>query len=234
MRSVQVTLAVGVGLLVVVAAVTLTRAPPRVVRAVAVNERVGREEHVPLVQTVGDTTVCQSEAVLPAGVSGIRVWLRSVFGAQVRLTVSSASGVLAQSSRAPTWTGQSVTVPVRPLAQASSVVRLCVAIGPNSEPVVLLGGLAPLGAGATVTTSPPARAALTPGVARLTGERMDGKVGVEYLAAGHGSWWSRALTVAQHMGLGRSYTGTWIALLVAALVAAVVVLTVRLAARELP
>jgi hypothetical protein len=230
MRSVQVTLAVGLGLLVVVTAVTLTRAPPRVVRAVAVNERVGREEHVPLALTHGDTTVCQSEAVLPAGVSGIRVWLRSVFGAQVRLTVSGASGVLAQGSRAPTWTGQSVTVPVRPLAQASSAVRLCAAIGPNSEPVVLLGDFAPPGAGATVTDA----AALTPGAARLSGGRMGGKVGVEYLAAGHGSWWSRASTVAQHMGLGRSYTGTWIALLVAALVAAVVVLTVRLAARELP
>jgi hypothetical protein len=234
MRSVPVTLAVGLGLLAVVAAVTLTRAPPRVVRAVAVNERVGREEHVPLAQTDGDTTVCQSEAALPAGVTGIRVWLRSVFGASVRLTVSGASGVLARGSRAPTWTGQSVTVPVRPLAQASSAVRLCAAIGPNSEPVVLLGDFAPLGAGATITTSPPARAALTPGAARLSGGQMGGKVGVEYLAAGRSSWWSRASTVAQHMGLGRSYTGTWIALLVAALAVAVVVLTVRLAARELP
>jgi hypothetical protein len=231
MRSVPVTLAVGLGLLVVVAAVTLTRAPPRVVRAVAVNESVGREEHVPLVQTDGDTTVCQSEAVLPAGVSGIRVWLRAVLGAPVRLTVSDASGVLAQGSRAPTWTGQSVTVPVRPLTHASSPVRLCVAIGPNSEPVVLLGDFAPLGAGATVAG---AAAALTPAAARLSGGRMGGKVGIEYLASGHGSWWSRASAVAQHLGLGRSYTGTWIALLVAALMVAVVVLTVRLAARELP
>ncbi len=36
------------------------------------------------------------------------------------------------------------------------------------------------------------------------------------------------------MGLGRSYTGTWIAFLVAALMAAVGVLAVRLSLRVLP
>ncbi len=36
------------------------------------------------------------------------------------------------------------------------------------------------------------------------------------------------------MGLGRSYAGTWIALLVAALMAAVGVLAIRLTWRELP
>jgi hypothetical protein len=40
--------------------------------------------------------------------------------------------------------------------------------------------------------------------------------------------------VAQHMGLGRAYTGTWIALLVAALMAAVGALAIRLTLRTLP
>ena len=40
---------------------------------------------------------------------------------------------------------------------------------------------------------------------------------VEYLRAGHGSWWSRASSVARHMGLGHAASGTWIVFLLIAL-----------------
>jgi hypothetical protein len=40
--------------------------------------------------------------------------------------------------------------------------------------------------------------------------------------------------VAKHLGLGRSYSGTWIAFLLAALMAAVGVLAIRQTLRELP
>jgi len=51
---------------------------------------------------------------------------------------------------------------------------------------------------------------------------------------GGGSWWSRALSVARHMGIGHAISGTWVALLVAALVAALCALVIRLGWRELP
>jgi hypothetical protein len=66
-----------------------------------------------------------------------------------------------------------------------------------------------------------------------TGGKLAGRMNVEYLSAGPGSWRSRVLTVARHMGLGRVFSGTWIVLLIAAMVAAVGVLAIRLTLREL-
>ena len=39
-------------------------------------------------------------------------------------------------------------------------------------------------------------------------------MGIEYLAAGQGSWWSRLVAVSRRLGLGHALTGTWVALLV--------------------
>ena len=231
-RRVRVTLAVGIGLVVLAAAVTLTRAPPRVLRTVALSESIGREEHVPLAFTTGEATVCQTGEALPAGVTGIRVWLRSVFGPPVHVAVyeeGAGTRVLTQGSRAADWTGQSVTVPVRALGSASANTKLCVGFAPNSELVVLLGGRA-AGAGATVSADPP----LTPAASAIGGGRLAGQVGVEYLGPGRGSWWSRIATVAGHMGLGRAFSGDWIAPLVAALMIGASALAVRLLVRELP
>jgi hypothetical protein len=74
----------------------------------------------------------------------------------------------------------------------------------------------------------------TPAAAASSRSTLGGKIGLEYLAAGRGSWWSRLVSVTQHMGLGRAYTGSWIALLVAALMAAIGVLAIRLTLRTLP
>jgi hypothetical protein len=65
------------------------------------------------------------------------------------------------------------------------------------------------------------------------GQRLPGRIDIEYLGSGQGSWWSRLLPVARHMGLGRAFSGTWIVLLVAAMVAAVGALAGRLVLREL-
>ncbi len=228
MSSVKVTLAVGIALLVAAIAVTLTRAPPRVVRAVA-QERVGRGEHRKLGLTASNIAVCQAGEVLPAGVSGIRFSMRAFYGARVQVVAYSGSSVLTEGRRGADWTGQSVTVPVAPLDRASSHVKLCFAIGPNSEPIAILGALASERETAAVLTSRRIR----PAAATINAVPLGGRVGVEYLAAGRGSWWSRLASVAGHMGLGRAYSGAWIALLVAALMAGVGVLAVRLTAREL-
>lgn len=229
MSNVKVTLAVGIALLAVAVAVVLTRAPPRVVRAVA-QEYVGRGEHARLALTVADTAICQTGEVLPAGVSGIRLSMRAFFGARVQVVVYSGSKVLAEGRRGADWTGQSVTVPVAPLDRASAGVKLCFAIGPNSEPVAILGDPA----SGRETALALASRSVTPAAATVKGVPLGGRVGVEYLAAGRGSWWSRLGSVARHVGLGRAYSGAWIAFLVAVLMAAAGVLAVRLTARELP
>lgn len=217
---VKVTLAVGIALLAVIGAVTLTRSPPRVVG----------ERAVPagglLDSLRGDISVCQTNEVLPAHVTAVRLSMWAFFGWRMRVVAYSGSQVLTEGSRNAAWTSDSVTVPVKPLSRTTSNVVLCFAIGPNSEPALILGSSAPAPQAAAILTS------ISP-QSKLIG-RLPGRVGVEYLASGRGSWWSRVVSVAKHMGLGRAFTGTWIALLVAALMAAVGVLAVRLTLREIP
>ena len=216
-RYVKVTLAVGVALLLAVAALTLTRAPPRVV---GVSSATNASTRLPLGRALGDATVCQGNESLPAAVSAIRVTLGAEYGSSVHVTASQGSRILTQGTRGPEWTSGSVTVPVAPLSHAASHVMLCFELAPNSEPIYFLGNETSAGETAILHT------AGSPG-----GQPLGGRVGVEYLAAGQGSWWSRILTVARHMGLGHALTGTWVALLIAALAATAGALALGVALR---
>jgi hypothetical protein len=229
MKKVAITLAVGIVLIGAVSAAALTRSPPRVAR---VGVPTGDTRAAPLGKVLGDIVICQPGETLPAGTSGVRIGMWAFYGAKMHVRVYSGSRILTEGSRGPNWTGTSVTVPVKPIAHGASGVTVCIGVGPNSQPLLLLGASAPQGAGGSTVTldvnSP------TPAAAARSHAKLDGKIGIEYLSAGHGSWWSRISSVAAHMGLGRSYSGTWIAFLVAALMAAVGVLAVRLTLRVLP
>jgi hypothetical protein len=211
LRIVKTTLGVGVAVLIAVVAVTLTNSPPRVVAA-------GPTPTTSLGSIRNDVENCQSHEALPAGVSAIRISLGAYYGARVKVTVASGSRILTEGTRGPDWTGTSVTVPVTPLDHATSDVTLCVAVGPNSESIFYLGN---------ETSEQDATVALGLGA-------LSGRLTVEYLAAGRGSWWTRILSVARHMGLGHALSGTWVVLLIAALMAAVGLLAVRVTLRELP
>jgi hypothetical protein len=229
MRKVAITLAVGVVLIGAASAVALTRSPPRVAR---VGVPTGDTQDVPLGKVLGDIAICQPGETLPAGVSGIRIGMWAFYGAKMHVRVYSGSRILTEGSRGPNWTSTSVTVPVKPTAHKASGVTVCIGVGPNSQPLLPLGVSTPEGAGgaaATLGVSSP-----TPAAAASSHAQLGGRIGLEYLSAGHGSWWSRISSVAAHMGLGRSYSGTWIVFLVAALMAAVGVLAVRLTLRVLP
>jgi hypothetical protein len=197
-------------LAVAVGAMALSKAPPRVVWGMRANAN--------MTSTSGNFSACQAGETLPAHVTAIRMSMGAGIGPTVHVKAYAGGRILTQGSRSPTWTGRSVTVPVSPLSRAVSGVRLCVGVGPNSDPLYVYG----------VETSP-ALAAIS-----SDGRPLPGRMGVEYLAAGRGSWWSRSLSVARHMGLGHPISGSWVALLVALLVAGVVALTIRLAWRELP
>jgi hypothetical protein len=222
-KNVKVTLAAGLALIVVVTAVVLTRAPPRVVgvNGLAANTRLGL--------TTGNSTICQAGETVPRGVSAIRLSVAAFFAANVHVTAYSDSRILTEGARRPDWTGTSVTVPVKPAPRASSDVTLCLVLGPNSEPIIIAGRPTPALAAAVVLRG----RAPTPAIRANAGEILSGRMSVEYLAAGTRSWWSRALSVARHLGLGHFVSGTWIALLPAALMVAVGLLAMRLALREL-
>jgi hypothetical protein len=229
MRNVKVTLAVGIALIAAVGAVTLTRSPPRVARVGVPGGDAGST--TTLASTPSDITVCQAHEALPAGVTGIRLAIWAFYGAQVHVRVySSDSQLLTEGRRGADWTSDSVTVPVKPLDHATPNVQLCFAIGPNSQPMLLLGARTQ----ASETASASGGDTPTPAAAASEHEHLGGRVGVEYLAAGRRSWWSQVLSVSRRLGLGRSFSGTWIALLLAALMAAVGVLAIRLTLRELP
>ncbi len=209
-RKVKVTLATGVALLAVVVAVTLTRAPPQVLRG---SSRAETE----FTRIFGDGELCQANEVLSAGTTAVRFVLPAFFGARVQVTAFSGSHMLTRGTRNPDWTGETVTVPITPLTR-SARVKLCFTLGPNSEPLDIVGVKTPLKQAAVWQN----------------GEPLGGRLSVEDLGSGRRSWWSRILEVARHMGLGHALNGTWVVLLIAALMAAVGVLAMRLALRELP
>jgi hypothetical protein len=224
MSNVKVTLAVGMALTIAAVAFALTRSPARVVR---VNES---EANTSLGVTQAEPAVCQANEVLPRGVSAIRLSIDAFFGSTVHLIAYDGSRVLTEGRRAPTWTGTSVTVPVKPVAHRTSHVKLCFALAPNDQLVIIPGRLTPPREAAVAMRSNK----LAPRVARSAELPLKGRVLVEYLAPGHGSWFSRVRAVARAMGIGHFVSGAWVALLAAVLMAAVSVLTVRVALREQP
>lgn len=207
----KLTIILSLALVAVLGVVTLSRSPQRIVGGSARGEEV-------LGSTVGNAGACQTGEVLPHGVSAIRLWLEGEFGPPVLVRAYSGSRLLTQGRRGAGWTASGVTVPVTPLKHTVSGVKLCFAAEPNSERLQLYG-----------VNTEARKAAVGP-----SGQALTGRMTVEYLAPGGGSWWSRALAVARHMGLGRAVSGSWLALLVAALMVAVVALATRLAWRELP
>jgi hypothetical protein len=216
-RNVKITFAVGIALMLVGCVYALTRSPPTVVRA-ALSPESGL-----LGTTSSEPTICQGNELLPRNVTAVRFGLWAFFGSTAHVAAYRNSRVVTQGSRDAAWTSPSVTVPVKPLDRATPNTRICLAFRPNSEPIILTGGGVHGKAGAVV---------YEPGV-KPTGTLLAGRMNIEYLSSGTGSWWSRALTVARHIGLGHFVGGTWLVLLIAALMAAVGVLAIRLTLREI-
>ena len=110
-----------------------------------------------------------------------------------------------------------MTVPVKTPVSTTSRVKLCFKILANSEPVEILGVRTPIREAAV----------------SAKGETLEGRFGVEYLAPGNRSWWSRGLSVARHIGIGRAVSGTWVAVLIVVLASTVATLALWLTSKEL-
>lgn len=227
MSKVKVTLAASIAVLIATIALVLTGAPPRIARATA------SVASTSLGVTQSELAVCQTGETLPAGVTAIRASLVAFLGSNMYVVVYDGDRVVTEGRRNPAWSGSTVTIPVKPVAQTVSNVEVCVAFAPNSELIQVFG--TPL-TRAHLSQAAVAYKAKQLGSGPPSGARLPlrGRVQLVYLAPGTGSWWSSIGSIVKHMGFGHFVSGSAVALLAALLMAAVGVLTVRLALREQP
>jgi hypothetical protein len=211
MTRAAVTLAAGLALVAVVLVVTLAGSPTVLVRA------NGTPANEPIREIGGGVGACQSGEVLPAGASAIRLTLVANAGPRVMVTALSGPRVLARGTADSGWTAGAVTVSVKPLSRAVAGTRVCFRLGTAPE-TVQVGG---------------SRTSAAVAARYLAGGVLPGRFTVEYMRSGSSSWWSMLRTVVRHMGLGRSPSGSWIALLVALLTGATLAVGSWLAVREL-
>lgn len=207
---IRAVLAGGLALIAVVLVLTLSQAP-------ATTANGGVPPETQFTATTNNAGGCQRGEVLPPGTTAIRLGLFAVTTPEVGVKVFSGPRLITEGTLAPGWSGEGATVPVhRVLARAVSPATVCFSVTQVNGIVQMVGRKTPA-AEATVGG----------------GSTLPGRISVEYLQPGHRSWWSLALSVARHLGLGRAASGTWNALLVMVLAAAVLALSSWLVARDL-
>jgi Predicted membrane protein (DUF2142) len=204
-RSVSLALAGGLALIALAIGLTLAGSP---VVVIATN-RIQPQAIV--ATTRGHTSGCQPGEVLPAGTTGIRLWITGNVKPSVRVRALAGTRVIAEGSNGGGWLGKVVTVPVARVARTVPDATICFALGPAVEEVDLLGEL-----GSTHRH-----------------HRRAAKMRIEYLRSGSDSWWSLVSPVARRIGLGRAPSGALVALIPLALMALAAGLTVATLLRQL-
>jgi hypothetical protein len=207
LRRVRIALIVGLLLMAIAIAVTLTRSPP-VVAGSDSTPLAG-----PIAESLISSSLCQSGETLPHGTTALRLSLYTIFGPEIKVRVLSGDRELTSGARSAGWTEEGPTVRVGKVNRTVSDVKVCVQIGRPLGQIVLYGS--PAGSANSVVSG--------------SGQPVGGRMRIEYLESGSHSWWSSASSVAKRIGLGRWPSGTWIVLLIIALALAVLVAAVRLA-----
>jgi 4-amino-4-deoxy-L-arabinose transferase-like glycosyltransferase len=208
MRGTRVALAVGLALTALALVLVLSGSPdvaaPEAVPAhpVAIQPKLAVTQH--------GASICQRDETLPRATTAIRVLLKALIGPRIAVKVLAGGRIVTSGERGPGWTSGAVTVPVARVGRTVAHAKVCLAFALSDETVDMEGERAS-----------GARAAFAAG-----GQVLPGRMHVEYLRAGDRSWWSLALSTARHLGLGRAWAGTWVALLVLALVGIMLALTV--------
>jgi hypothetical protein len=209
-------LAGGLALIALGVLVTLSRAPAVTAKG------AGILPETQFVATSSAASGCQQGESLPAHTTAIRLGLFAITTPEVKVQVfagarTAGARTVAEGRLAPGWAGEGATVAVnRVFARTVAPVTVCFSVTNVNAPVQMVGRKVP------------------PSEATVGGGRpLPGRISIQYVQPGHRSWWSLALTVARHLGLGRADSGTGNALLVAVLAAAVLALSSWLVAREL-
>lgn len=211
MRSVQITLAAGLAVIVVVVVGVLSQHPLVVL---AMNS--GSTNAV-LALPWKEGGVCQAGERLPRGTTAVRLTVNGAFGPEVTLRAIAGTRILTSGEQHSGWTGQTLTIPVHRVSRAAAHVRICVVTGHVTEGVALVGS----DTGAAVAAH------------TYKGQALPGRLGIEYLGNSDSSWLARASSIAGHMALGRAWSGVWVVFLVAGLMLAAATLASWLAFHEL-
>jgi hypothetical protein len=211
MLDARVTLAIGLALTAIAVAIVLSHSPQVLAGTNAIKPLL----EPALTSVPGGGSACQANETLPVGSSAIRLSLNATAGPRIAVNVLSGKTVITHGEGTPGWIGSVVTIPVVPLDHAVRHTTVCFAFTGANERVSFLG----------VPTHK--RSAATSGA-----HLLPGRIAIEYLRPGSSSWWSLALSVARHMGLGRAWAGTWIVLLVATLMATSIAFASWLTIRE--
>jgi hypothetical protein len=206
---IRVALAVALALIALAFVLTLAHAPLSVAR------RGVATEHT-LVSTTKPAAACQAGEMLPRGTTALRLSLTAALGPQVTVKVLSGQRAVTHGTTQPGWSDASVTVPVQPLSHTVSPVTVCLALAQMNGKVSMRGSLTSRAQAAT-----------------SGGERLPGRMNIEYLRPGGSSWWAQATSVAHRLGLGRTASGTWNAVLVIVLAASFITLSSWLVVKEL-
>jgi Predicted membrane protein (DUF2142) len=203
MREVRIALAGGLALMALALVLTLSGAPATVAptHPIPIDAELGTTDH--------GSRVCQSDETVPRGTTALRFSLKALIGPRIDVTASAGGRLVTSGDRNAGWTAGSVTVPVRRVARTVAHAKVCLAFALSEETVEMAGG-----------RTSHARAAVTSG-----GQVLPGRIKIEYLLRGDRSWWSLARATARHLGLGRAWAGTWVALIALALMVAVLALT---------
>ncbi|HST56634.1 MAG TPA: hypothetical protein VLJ42_12180 [Solirubrobacteraceae bacterium] len=198
---IQIAIAAGLALAALVVGLTLSRSPTMIAGTNSISQET-------LLAAGSDFTVCQNNETLPRGASAIRLWLGATIGPRVAVDVLAGARTVAHGTRAAGWTGVVVTVPLRPVARAAALVRVCAELDRADEPVGVQGQKT--GAAMAATSGENA---------------LPGRMRIEYLRAGERSWWSLARPIVRRMGLGHAWSGGWIVLVLLALLLGIGALT---------
>jgi hypothetical protein len=209
-RAKTLTIYAGLAIIAAILAVVLSESPPKVLAANSTKaEPVAASGN-------GGIAACQPYERLPPGTTAIRLALAAFLGPRVKVKILSGGHIVASGERGSAWSGHVVTVPLRDALHTTSAVTVCFATVPVRDELIVYG-----------SRTRQAIAART-----SHGGVLEGRIKLEYLGAGTTSWFSLATAVARHMGLGRAWSGIWIAFFVATLTLAATVLACVLLVRE--
>jgi hypothetical protein len=210
MRSVRVTVAVGLALIGVALVLVLSSSPLTVTATNSIPAKVDVEF------VRGNVVSCQVARVLPRGISAIRIAVEArAVGPMISVKVFSGSHVLTEGHQAAGWgSAPTVTVPIGRLGHALYGARVCTTFGSSVEPFRLCGEQ--LGSNTAASGT----------LGGLT-------LRMEYLKPAHDSWSSLASSIFHRIGMGREPGGTWIAYLALLLLIAAAAIASHLLLREL-
>jgi hypothetical protein len=157
---------------------------------------------------------CQSGETLPADTGALGISLGAGNGPELNIVLRRGARTLDQIPVLRGWGGSGVLVPIAQTTRELDGVTVCVGVASAGQ-ATLLGGPTPAHRGAVNGTG-------------------GSSVRVDYFQPESTSWLADASTVASRLGLGRgSWSGDWVAWMIAAIVLAAIALTVAVALRTI-